>query len=118
MPGAVDRGFWISWYDLPNEGSDAYIAWLNGSYIPGILSKPGVLWVAHFKTVLTAPGSHMHRTKDPSVPGGSDYVLIFGGESTVPFTKGVDAFRNGGGSRRARGSAAGGKAQRARREGE
>jgi hypothetical protein len=99
MPGAVDRGFWISWYDLPKESSKAYIAWLNDKYIPDILSKPGVLWAAHFKTVLTAPGSHMHRTKDPGVPAGSDSVLIFGGESTVPFTKGVDAFRNGGASR-------------------
>ena len=87
-----DRGFWFSWYDLPKDGSDEHVAWLHESYVPKVLSQPGVLWAAHFKTVLTAPGSHMLRTNDPSVPAGSDYVLIFGGESTVAFSKGVDAF--------------------------
>jgi hypothetical protein len=95
----MDRGFWISWYDLPRENADDHIAWLHGAYIPRMLRSRGVLWAAHFKTVLTAPGSHMFRTKDPAVPNGSDYVLIFGGESTAAFTKGVDAFRNGGASR-------------------
>ena len=99
MQRAVDRGFWISWHDLPKETEGEHIAWLHGTYIPKILSRPGVLWAAHFKTVLTAPGTHMLRTKDPAVPNGSDYVLIFGGESTMAFTKGVDAFRNGGASR-------------------
>src|SRR3954447_23057795 len=99
MPSAIDRGFWISWYDLPKESADNHIAWLHDAYIPKMLSKPGVLWAAHFKTVLTAPGSHMLRTKDPAVPNGSDYVLIFGGESTAAFTKGVDAFRKGAASR-------------------
>ena len=99
MQRAVDRGFWISWHDLPKETEGEHIAWLHGTYIPKILSRPGVLWAAHFKTVLTAPGTHMLRTKDPAVPNGSDYVLIFGGESTTAFTKGVDHFRNGGTSR-------------------
>src|SRR2546421_563275 len=57
MPSAIDRGFWISWYDLPNENADQHIAWLHDAYIPKMVSKPGVLWAAHFKTVLTAPGS-------------------------------------------------------------
>ncbi len=92
MHRALDRGFWFSWYDLPKEGRGEHIAWLHDTYIPKILSKPGVLWAAHFETVLTAPGSHMLRTNDPTVPNGSDYVLIFGGESTMAFTKGVDAF--------------------------
>jgi hypothetical protein len=99
MQRAVDRGFWISWHDLPKETEGEHIAWLHGTYIPKILSRPGVLWAAHFKTVLTAPGTHMLRTKDPAVPNGSDYVLVFGGESTMAFTKGVDAFRNGAASR-------------------
>jgi hypothetical protein len=99
MQGVVDRGFWISWYDLPKENADEHIAWLHDAYIPKISSKLGVLWAAHFKTAQTAPGSHMLRTKDPAVPNGSDYVLIFGGESTATFTRGVDAFRNGGASR-------------------
>jgi hypothetical protein len=34
MERAVDRRFWISWYDLPNESCDQHIAWRHGSYIP------------------------------------------------------------------------------------
>jgi hypothetical protein len=118
MQRAVDRGFWISWYDLPKENADGHIAWLHGTYIPKILNRPGVLWAAHFKTVLTAPGSHMFRTKDPSVPNGSDYVLIFGGESTMAFTKGVDAFRNGAMSRLDRDLSGDDKQMLAMRQGE
>jgi hypothetical protein len=88
MPSAIDRGFWFSWHDLPSEGRDEHLAWLHHSYIPKILKHPGVLWAAHFRTILTAPGDHMHRTKDASVPNGGDYVLVFGGESTAVFTKG------------------------------
>jgi len=89
-----DRGFWFSWYDLPDEMREQHVAWLHKTYIPRILSKPGVLWAAHYKTVLTAPGTHMIRTKDAAVPNGSDYIVMFGGESTAPFTKGMEAFRN------------------------
>ena len=56
MERAVDRGFWISWYDLPKESCNQHIAWLHGTYIPSILRKPGILWGAHFKTAVTAPG--------------------------------------------------------------
>jgi hypothetical protein len=118
MQRAVDRGFWVSWYDLPQDKAGDYVAWLNDTYIPKILSRPGVLWAAHYRTAQTAPGSHMFRTKDPAVPDGSDYVLIFGGESTAVFTKGVDAFRNGGTSRLDRDLSKEDKAMLALRRGE
>jgi hypothetical protein len=95
---ARDGGFWISWYDLPDDAS-RYVDWLHGTYIPNMLNAPGILWGAHYKTVVTAPGSHMIRTKDPSVPNGSDYILIFGAENTTAFTKGVDHFRKAAPSR-------------------
>ena len=25
-----DRGLWITWYDLPEEGREAYVTWLHG----------------------------------------------------------------------------------------
>jgi hypothetical protein len=52
------------------------------------------------------------------VPNGSDYVLIFGGESTATFTKGVDAFRDGGASRLDRDLSAADKVMLALRQGE
>ncbi len=96
---AFDRGFWISWYDLPKEQTDQYIEWLHGSYIPKVLKRPGLLWAAHYKTLLTDPRGHMHRTKDPTVPTGSDYILIFGAQDTAAFTKGRDHFLEGGTSK-------------------
>jgi hypothetical protein len=99
MHRASDRGFWFSWHDLAPEDCDAHLAWLHGTYIPKVLKMPGVLWAAHFRAVMTAPGSHMIRTKDPAVPDGSDHIVMFGGESTAVFTRGADAFRKDGASR-------------------
>ena len=94
MPSAIDRGFWYSWHDLPEQGRDEHLDLVHNTYIPKILKHPGVLWAAHFRTVLTAPGDHMHRTKDTTVPNGGDYVLIFGGENTAVFTKGRAHFQD------------------------
>ena len=113
-----DRGFWFSWYDLPEGDRDRHIGWLHETYIPKILSIPGILWAAHYRTVLTAPGDHMHRTKDPVVPAGSDYILMFGGVSTMPFNKGVETFRNGAASRLERDLSAEDKTTLAMRQGE
>ena len=66
MNRAVDRGFWFSWYDLPREPRRAYRLAARAPTSRTILRKPGVLWGAHYKTVVTAPGSHMIRTKDPA----------------------------------------------------
>src|SRR5262245_2176784 len=99
---ARDRAFWISWYDLPGD-ADGHLAWVHDAYVPTMLKRPGVLWGAHYRAVRTAPGDHMIRTKDPSVPNGSDYILVFAGEDTAAFTRGEDHFRKGGPSRLERG---------------
>jgi hypothetical protein len=39
MERAVDRRFWISWFDLPKESCNQHIAWLHGSYIPSKESR-------------------------------------------------------------------------------
>ncbi len=44
-----DRGIWITWYDLPAEGREAYFSWLHGKYLPGILKRPGYLWAAQLR---------------------------------------------------------------------
>jgi hypothetical protein len=84
-----DRGLWISWYDLPESGRDAYLAWLHGKFIPGMLKKPGVLWAAHYAAQaqpIPAGGSHrLRHTDDPSVPTGNGHILIFGGATAHAF---------------------------------
>jgi len=89
----VDRALWISWYDLPEGGRDAYLKWAHETYMPAMLRRPGFLWAAHFKTEdkpiqsgvpAGAPGRLRH-TDDSSVPTGNAYVLLFGAETPHAF---------------------------------
>lgn len=94
-----DRGIWISWYDLPDAGRERYLSWVHGTYIPKILAKPGVLWAAHYVNTKVQPGPHIRHTSDPAVPKGNAYVIMFGGETSHAFSKGVAAFTKGAPSR-------------------
>src|SRR5436190_19210383 len=75
----VDRALWISWYDLPVDGRDAYLSWLHETYIPRLLKRPGLLWAAHYAAAQGAgPARQSTRpnTTDPSVPTGNNYILV------------------------------------------
>lgn len=85
----MDRGYWISWYDLPEERRDDYLSWLHGSYIPARLKLPHCLWAAHYASLsdVVHPGekgrlSHVDRD---SLPTGDRYILIFGGTTAHAF---------------------------------
>ncbi len=85
----MNSGFWISWYNLPDEGRDDYLAWLHGSYIPAVLKRPGVLGAAHYASesnvkISGAPG-RLRATPDPAVPAGDRYILVFGGSTPYAF---------------------------------
>lgn len=85
----VDRGIWITWYDLPVEGRDEYFSWLHGTYIPAVLQRPGVLWAAHYGCEADPPYSgrkgRLTRTSDESVPAGTGFILLFGGREPHVF---------------------------------
>ena len=91
----TDKGLWISWYNLPDNGRESYLAWLYGTYVPGMLKKPGFLWAAHYASAKVKPGPHIRHTTDPAVPTGNDYVLMFGAETAHAFSKGSEAFTRG-----------------------
>ena len=80
----LDRGLWITWYDLPENGRDAYLAWLHQSYIPGLLQHPGFLWAAHYASAPKTTTRSLRRegalsnTTDSTVPAGDRYILLFG----------------------------------------
>lgn len=79
----MDRGIWITWYDLPENGREAYLAWAHGKYIPRMLERSGYLWGAHFATVAKgARATNARDTRntcdDPAVARGDRYMLIFG----------------------------------------
>ena len=87
----MDRGLWISWYDLPDQGRESYLSWLHETYIPAILKRPGILWAAHYAAVEKAKRpanireSALNHTTDATLPTGDRYILIFGAEHANVF---------------------------------
>jgi hypothetical protein len=78
----VDRAFWITWYDLPEDGRGQYLDWLHQTYIPKVTARTGVLWAAHFASESNvAPlggGKGMVSSHVSGVPDGDRYILMFG----------------------------------------
>lgn len=85
MSVAIDRAYWISWYNLAADGRDAYLAWAHEVYIPKVLARPGVMWAAHYAsqpkgsfTSLGGGGRISHKKDPEGVPKGDRYILMFG----------------------------------------
>ncbi|MGZ9013929.1 MAG: hypothetical protein ACXW2L_16905, partial [Burkholderiales bacterium] len=74
----LDRGVWITWYDLPENGREDYFSWLHERYIPQVLGRCGCLWAAHYETIVK--GDVRVHTDDASVPPGTRFLLLFGAE--------------------------------------
>lgn len=76
----ADRGLWITWYDLPMDGRDDYFTWLHGTYLPGLLKRPGYLWAAHYSSQDLEGGAdnakRYQHVDDPSVGKGYRYMLL------------------------------------------
>ena len=53
----MDQGIKAIWYDLPNDGRDAYFDWLHCKYLPQLLNLPGRLWAVHYE--ITGGGKEM-----------------------------------------------------------
>jgi hypothetical protein len=77
-----DRGVWITWYDLPADSRDAYMVWLHGTYLPGILKRPGYLWAAHYAAQDLEGGADNDKrykhVDDPKVGKGYHFMLLIG----------------------------------------
>ncbi len=87
----MDRALWISWYDLPDSGRDGYLSWAQSTYMPWMVKRPGFLWGAHFKSVISPGeqpgGGRLAHTKDPAVPAGNAYIMVFGAEDAHAFAR-------------------------------
>jgi hypothetical protein len=79
----MDSGIWITWYDVPETHRSEYLSWLHDAYIPAVLARPRVLWAAHYATetdpLYSGKKGRLTRTDDKSVPGGTQFMLLFGG---------------------------------------
>ena len=86
---APDRGLWITWYDLPAEGRDAYLSWLHSTYLPQILKRPGYLWAAHYATLDLEGGAENDKrykhVDDPRVGKGYHFMLLIGARDANVF---------------------------------
>lgn len=88
----MDRAYWISWYDLPDEGAEEYHAWLENRYVPAVLEQRGVSWAAHYaseKNVVPLGGGkgRVGHVGPDVVPAGNAWITVFG-------AAGVQAFAN------------------------
>ena len=76
----ADRGLWITWYDLPDQGRDTYFSWLHGTYLPAMLKRPGYLWAAHYASMDLEGGAdnakRYHHVEDPRVGAGFHFMLL------------------------------------------
>ncbi len=81
----LDNGIWVTWYDLPEDGRDAYLAWAHETYIPRMLQRPGYLWAAHYATIQKS--DVRAHTEDASVPAGTRYLMLFGAANADVFGK-------------------------------
>ena len=90
---APDRALWITWYDLPAEGRNEYLAWLHETYMPRFLARPGYLWAAHYASEDRSTqrdmgrGGVLREAEDHGVPRGHRYILMFGAESAKAFAE-------------------------------
>jgi hypothetical protein len=85
----MDPALWITWYDLPAARRAEHDSWLHERYIPRVLERPGVLWAAHYAAepvqVRTDRKDARRYPAPGTVPGGHDYIVIFGAEHAHAF---------------------------------
>jgi hypothetical protein len=81
----ADRGLWVTWYDLPDDGRDAYLSWLHETYLPALLKRPGYLWAAHYATQGMESGPQYHHVEDPKVLAGFRYILLIAAKDAGVF---------------------------------
>jgi hypothetical protein len=82
----MDRGLWVSWYDVAEANKNEYLSWLHERYLPGMLKRAGITWAAHYVTEKTAVPERLAHTKDESVPKGGEYILLIGGQTAHAFS--------------------------------
>jgi hypothetical protein len=78
----MDKGLWITWYNLLEEGRKDHLDWLHGDYIPKRLEDSRFLYAAHYASesnvTLSGEKGRLKNTTDLTVPTGDRYILIFG----------------------------------------
>jgi hypothetical protein len=90
MEVGMDNAIWAIYYDLSEANRERYLNWFHEDHLPGLLSRSGYLWAAHYESV---PFSNrfqkvfetLRRSNEPGQGPGKGYVVLFGAESTHTF---------------------------------
>lgn len=79
----MDDSYKAEWYDIDDADRAAFLGWLHERHLPTIQSQLGILWVGHYAIqekpgykIPNAVGLSRMETDDPTVPTGSQYVLL------------------------------------------
>jgi hypothetical protein len=88
----MDNGIWATWYNLPDDKRDTYLAWAHRSYLPFLKQVSGYAWVAHYRH--EGGGPKMKRVEetvvgrtDEDVGCGYQYLVMVGAPSAHTFFK-------------------------------
>lgn len=86
----MTEGIWATWYDLPADDVQRYLAWAHGSYLPFLQQQVGIRWVAHY--AYAGGGPQMARVKETvvshtvdEVGHGSQYLMLAGASGVHGF---------------------------------
>jgi hypothetical protein len=85
----MTQGIWAVWYDLSNDDTlrEEYLDWFHGTHLPGLLSRSGFAWAAHYRIVgggarMDEIHDRLARPDDPDLGAGTQFLALVG--ATVP----------------------------------
>ena len=86
----MDSGIWATWYDLSEDRREDHQRWLHGSYLPGLLGRPGIAWAAHYQHIgggaaMQALGERLPRGPAGEMGSGTQFVVLVGAASPHVF---------------------------------
>lgn len=66
----MDEGIWATWFDLDSKVRASHIKWLHQTYLPEILTRPGIAWAAHYELHPEVYAKQRARLKHTDEPVG------------------------------------------------
>lgn len=74
----MDNGIWAVWYNLDPATRESHLDWLHGTYLPRIVTHPGVAWAAHYRCDeddYTDRRDLLVHTSD-DIPQGTQFICL------------------------------------------
>jgi len=90
----MSEAIWASWYDLEDNGRDAFLHWAHEAWLPWLRRQPGVAWVAHYRNVGHGPALARYHdiaghAPDNEMGTGGQFVVLAGAAGSHSFYRPV-----------------------------